>query len=222
MSAVEVRAFARGNLPSPPARILEVGAGSGDLARELTAVGYSVVAIDPEPGGEDVVAVALHEVDEPSASFDAAVAVVSLHHIDPLDASCERLADVLRPGAILLIDEFDVACFDNRAAAWWLERRREAGAGGDRTADELVAEHREHLHPLDRIVEALQPHFEVGPPLRGSYLYRWDLNDSLRGAEEASIAEGQIPAVGARVLARRAGDDPSKRVGARFISPSRL
>lgn len=99
MLAVDVRAFVRANLPSPPARVLEIGAGAGELRRALDAAGYSVVAIDPEPRGEGVIAVALHELDEPPASFDAAVALVSLHHVNPLDQSCRRLADVLRPGA---------------------------------------------------------------------------------------------------------------------------
>jgi SAM-dependent methyltransferase len=201
--SADVRAFARTNLPSPPARILEVGAGGGEVGRALSAVGYSVVAIDPEPTGESVIAVALHELDEQPASFDAALAVLSLHHVNPLDKSCERLADVLRPGATLLIDEFDVACFDHRAAAWWLEQRRVIGASEDATSEELVEDHRAHLHSVERIVQALQPRFEVGAPLRGSYLYRWDLNKSLRDAEEELIAEGRLPAVGARFLARR-------------------
>ena len=83
------------SLPPPPARVLEVGAGTGELARRLADLGYAVVAIDP--GGEgDVVPIPLLELDEPAGSFDAAVAVVSLHHVEPLEASCGRLAEVVR------------------------------------------------------------------------------------------------------------------------------
>src|SRR5947208_1125546 len=108
MIAADVRAYVRANLPPPPARILEVGAGEGDLARALRVAGYDVLAIDPDPRGDDVRAVALHELDEPPGSFDAAVAVVSLHHVEPLEASCARLAELLRPAATLVVDEMDV------------------------------------------------------------------------------------------------------------------
>jgi SAM-dependent methyltransferase len=203
MVAADARAFARANLPAPPARILEVGAGNGELARALAAAGYDVIAIDPEPTGANVRTAALHCLDEPAESFDAAIAIVSLHHVDPLAESCRRLAEVLVPGGTLLVDEFDVAAFDRRAAAWWLDQRHALGAGATGTADELVDAHRAHLHPLERIIEALEPHFFLGPPLRGPYLYHWDLNDSFRAAEEELIARGQIPAVGARFVARR-------------------
>ena len=203
MVAAETRAFARANLPAPPARILEVGAGNGELAHALAVAGYDVIAIDPEPTGANVRTVALLGLEEPAASFDAAIAIVSLHHVDPLAESCRRLAEVLIPGGALLVDEFDVAAFDRRAAAWWLDQRYAAGAGDDDTADELVGEHRAHLHPLGQIIEALEPHFHVGPPLRGAYLYRWDLDDSFRASEEEVIAQGRIPAVGARFVAHR-------------------
>jgi len=203
MVAADARAFARANLPAPPARILEVGAGNGELARALAVAGYDVIAIDPEPTGANVRTAALHCLDEPAESFDAAIAIVSLHHVDPLAESCRRLAEVLVPGGTLLVDEFDVAAFDRRAAAWWLDQRHALGAGDTGTADELVDAHRAHLHPLERIIEALEPHFFLGPPLRGPYLYHWDLNDSFRAAEEELIARGQIPAVGARFVARR-------------------
>jgi precorrin-6B methylase 2 len=48
MASAELRAFIRANLPQPPARVLEVGAGSGELACALRADAYDVLAIDPE------------------------------------------------------------------------------------------------------------------------------------------------------------------------------
>jgi SAM-dependent methyltransferase len=203
MLATDLLAFAHANLPAPPARVVEVGAGDGELARALTELGFEMVALDPAPSGANVRAVALHELDEPPASFDAGVAVTSLHHIDPLAQSLERLAQVLKPDAPLLVDEFDVAAFDQRAATWWLEQRRKRGAEEHATADELVNEHRAHLHPLHRITDALSAHFASNAPLRGAYLYRWDLDESLRTDEEALIARGQLPAVGARLVTHR-------------------
>jgi SAM-dependent methyltransferase len=203
MVTPDLRAFVRANLPAPPARVLEIGAGDGELARALGGTGYEVLAIDPESGGANVRACGLHELDEPPESFDAAVAVVSLHHVEPLAESLRRLATILAPGAPVVIDEFDVGKFDTRAAHWWLDQRRALGGDEQATAEELVEEHRGHLHPLDRILEALGVHFDFGPPVRGAYLYRWTLGEHLRLPEEELISQGRIPAVGARVIARR-------------------
>jgi SAM-dependent methyltransferase len=203
MAVAEVTAFVRANLPATPARVLEIGAGKGELAYALSDAGYDVVAIDPEPAGTNVRACALHELDEARASFDAAVAVVSLHHVDPLADSLRRLAEVLKPSGVLLVDEFDVHAFDRRSAEWWLEQRRALGVDEQHTADELVEEHRTHLHPLETITQALEPHFHVNAPLRMPYLYRWDLGESFRRLEEGLIARGQLTAVGARFLAYR-------------------
>jgi len=204
MASVDLRAFVRANLPEPPARVLEVGAGAGRLAQALRAAGYDVLAIDPRSeGGEDVHPVALADLDEPSGSFAAAVAVVSLHHVDPLEESCRRLGELVGPGGTLVIDEFDVGAFDVGAAAWWLDQRRALGEEQPQTAEELVADHRGHLHPLERIVTALEPDFALGPPIRGAWLHRWNLGDSLRAVEEEAIARGQLRAVGARLVGRR-------------------
>jgi SAM-dependent methyltransferase len=203
MVASDLLAFVRANLPPPPLRLLEIGAGDGALAHALAEAGYDVLAIDPEPGGADVRPVALHELDEPPGSFAAAVAVTSFHHVEPLEQSLGRLAELLEPGGVLVVDEFDVAAFDERAAEWWLRQRRALGAAEHASADELVGEHRAHLHRLARIVAALEPHFHVGTPLYGPYLYRWDLDESLRPDEEDAIGRAEIPAVGARLLAHR-------------------
>jgi SAM-dependent methyltransferase len=201
MLAADLLAFVRSNLPGPPGRLLEVGAGDGGLARLLAAAGYDVIAIDPGSAAEDVRPLALHELDEPPGSFDAAVAVTSLHHVEPLDDSLEHLARLLQPGGVLVVDEFDVAAFDERAAGWWLRQRHAMGATEHASAAELVGRHRAHLHSLARIVGALEPHFQVGSPLYGAYLYRWDLDESLRPQEEGAIARAEIPAVGARLVA---------------------
>src|SRR4051812_6345877 len=107
MPVPDVHAYVRAALPPPPARVLEIGAGDGTLAALLTSAGYDVTAIDP--GGEPpVLPVPLLELEAAPRSFDAAVAVVSLHHVMPLGKSLRRLADVLRHGARLVVDEIDV------------------------------------------------------------------------------------------------------------------
>ncbi len=186
-------------------RVLEVGAGRGELAASLSASGYDVVAIDPKAEDAHVLAVALADFasDEP---FDAAVAVVSLHHVEPLEASARHLAALLRPGAPLLVDEFDVSALDERAATWWLAQRRARGEPEHdhqpETPLELIANMREHVHALDDVRTALEPWFELGDQVPGTYLYRWKLDESLRGEEERLVAAGELPRTGVRFVAR--------------------
>ncbi|HEX6021133.1 MAG TPA: methyltransferase domain-containing protein [Solirubrobacter sp.] len=198
MPAPDAIAFVRAALPPPPARVLEVGAGDGELAGVLAAAGYDVTAIDPA-GEPPVLAVALEDLDAPPRSFDAAVAMVSLHHVVPLGHSLRRLSEVLRHGARLVVDEFDVAQLDERASAWWL---RHAGEDHHDPADH-VAHMREHLHSLAHIREQLAPWFDLSEPIPGAYLYRWNVDPALRAEEEAAIASGALPATGARFIAIR-------------------
>jgi SAM-dependent methyltransferase len=202
MVARAVEEFVRASLPPPPARVLEVGAGTGELAAVLRAAGHDVVAIDP--AGEDgVIPVALLDLDAPDASFDAALAVVSLHHVEPLGPSCRRLAEVVRPGGALVVDEFDVGRVDEASARWLLDRWRETGRERDRDPAEMVAELRAHLHPLAAIREALDELFELGPVTHASYLYRWYLGEEHREPEEELIAAGALPELGVRFTGRR-------------------
>ena len=111
-----------------------------------------------------------------------------------------------------------------RAAAGKSERSHSAAAIGERRSDEHPTVGQQDVwrvrrarnaHPAAQVVElilllaeiggvcALNAGIEVGPPLRGPYIYRWYLNESLRPSEEDLIARGELPAVGARVVARR-------------------
>jgi SAM-dependent methyltransferase len=202
MVARAVEEFVRASLPPPPARVLEVGAGDGELAARLDAAGYEVVAIDPAGEG-DVLPVALLDIDEPDASFDAALAVVSLHHVEPFEPSCARFAGLVRPGGTLVVDEFDVARFDEPSAAWLVERWRETGRDPGRQPAEIVAHYRTHLHPLDAIRAGLGEWFDLGPVTRASYLYRWYLGEELRANEEELVAAGSLPELGARFTGAR-------------------
>ncbi|MHB1837435.1 MAG: class I SAM-dependent methyltransferase, partial [Solirubrobacteraceae bacterium] len=167
-------------------------------------------SIDPSAQpGSGVEPIPLLEAD---GEFDAAVAVVSLHHVEPLAESLAHLAGLLVPGARLVIDELDVDRCDEPALRWWLAQRTalRLGAPHDdapdadaRKPEEIVAEMRAHIHTLETVRATLSTHFEIGESVRGAYLHRWALAPSLREPELEQIAEGRIPAVGARMVAIR-------------------
>ena len=194
-------AFVLASLPPAPARVLEIGAGDGELAEHLRAHGYDVLPIDPAADTPTVQKVALLDLEAPAASFDAAIAVVSLHHVEPLAESCEHLGELVRPGGTLVIDEFDMGRLDMRAADWWAANRAEGHEHRD--LDDMVGHMKSHLHPLDAVLAALDPWFEFGETERLPYVYRWLRRPELRQAEESEIANNGLPATGARVVARR-------------------
>jgi hypothetical protein len=109
----------------------------------------------------------------------------------------------MRDGGVLAVDEFDVEAFDERAAAWQLEHRGPHEHEHDHDPAGVVAHMRDHLHGLARIRSALAPWFSLGEPVRGAYLYRWDLPPALRDPEEELIAAGSLPATGARLVGIR-------------------
>jgi SAM-dependent methyltransferase len=198
----DLLAFVRASLPGPPLRILEIGAGAGELAAALRDAGYDVTAIDPgADAGSGVEPLALLDV---RGTFDAAVAVVSLHHVEPLERSCEHLATLLPAGAPLVVDEIDADRYDEPAAEWWLAQRRALGSThDDPDAASMVSGLREHIHALEAVRSALSPWFELGEPVRVAYLHRWELSPSLRDPELELIAGGRLAAVGARLVAIR-------------------
>jgi SAM-dependent methyltransferase len=193
--APDAVAFVRSALPAAPARVLEIGAGDGALAEVLRGAGHDVTAIDPRGEGE-VLAIPLLELRE--EPFDAAVAMTSLHHVDPLAESLARLAELLRPGARLVVDEYDVEALDERAARWWLTK-----AGEHQDPAEHVAKMRAHIHSVAHIRSELAPWFDVSEVVPGAYLYRHKIGWAHRAEEEALIAAGVIPATGSRFIAIR-------------------
>ena len=132
--------------------------------------------------------VALLDLDAPPRTFDAAVAMVSLHHVVPLGHSLRRLSEVMRHGARLVIDEFDVDLLDERASAWWLDH-----AGKDKQPADHVAEMREHLYPVAQIRAELAPWFDLGEPVPCAYLYRWPHRPGAARRGGAADRRGRAP-----------------------------
>jgi len=94
-----------------PARLLEVGCGTGALAERCAQeLGCEVIALDASP--EMVRATAARGIDArlgdvrdlpfADGAFDCAVAAWMLYHVDPVDRGLAELARVLRPGGRLV------------------------------------------------------------------------------------------------------------------------
>lgn len=101
-----VEEFVLDRAGSPPARVLEVGCGEGELAHALTRAGHSVTAIDPRaPEGPIFQRVGIEGFSDPGP-FDHVVASLSLHHVEDLGGALDKIADVLRTGGSLVVVEF--------------------------------------------------------------------------------------------------------------------
>jgi SAM-dependent methyltransferase len=202
MLDADLHDWVRSQLPPPPAHVLEVGAGSGELAAALRENGYEVTAIDPGGDADGIERVALAELEAGDGDFDAAIAVVSLHHVEPLRESLEVLLRVLVAGGALIVDELDVDSVDERAAAWLIAHSEHEHAT---TPAALIADVRAHIRSLGEVRDALDAAgFELSPVTHGAYLYRWHQPPSGEDEERAGIAAGELPAVGARFVALRA------------------
>jgi SAM-dependent methyltransferase len=117
-----VEEFVLGHIAEPSARVLEVGCGNGDLARALDNAGHVVTAIDPRaPEGRLFRPVRFEEFSDPGP-FDYVVSSLALHHIEDLEATVDKIADVLRPQGSLILVEFAWDRFDDATAGWALDR----------------------------------------------------------------------------------------------------
>lgn len=186
-------------------RVLEVGCGPGVLASRLLEERVLVTAIDVS---EDQVRLARERAVPAVVSdflsfegkpFDALLFTRSLHHISPLAAGISKIRELVRPGGLILADEFAHDEIDAASAAWFWDLqavleacgalapdvpRRHGHHGAHRSADAgpspdpLQRWRERHLHdpPLHgakTLIAALRTAFELRAPDRGPYLHRY-------------------------------------------------
>ena len=178
-------------LPAAPARVLEVGCGSGELSISLAKAGYDVLGIDPEaPPGPIFRRVAIEDLDEPDP-FDAVVAQLSLHHVADLAIALDKVAELLTPEGRLVIDDFGWERLDEAAA----ERV------GIPYAD--WQEEHEHLHTADAMLGALDERFIRRTLSWEPFLFREGGHVMDEDDERRLIAQGRLPAVGFQYVGER-------------------
>lgn len=199
--------FVTAHLPASPARILEVGCGSGELARALVEAGHEVTAIDPHaPAGPPFLRVTLEEL-ETRDSFDAVVAAHSLHHLHDLPAALDKVCRLLVPGGVLILDDYAKERVDRPTAEWYYERRRALARSGGRTApasfDDCLREWQADeadIHTYAAMRAALDPRFRERFLALVPYLFLELGVAGLRDAEQRLIDAGTIQATGFRYV----------------------
>jgi SAM-dependent methyltransferase len=137
----------------PGSRLLEIGAGGGELARALADAGHDVVAIDPFPRSEfPVLPTDFESYDAVGKTFHCIVASLVLHHMPDLDAALKKMRLLLRPAGFVAIDDYGWERLDDATArgvwgkAWRTERPKWLADRAD-------------LHRSDVMLNALDRHF---------------------------------------------------------------
>ena len=214
-------------------RVLEVGCGNGALARLLGEGGVEVTALDRELGDPaPAAATGVRWVEADFLGFeeqpyDALLFTRSLHHIDPLERAVERALGLLRPGGLLLLDEFDREAADPETARWYYEVKELMAATGLYPADQIEGapednpaarwrDEHDHMPPLHSgaaMLAAISDRFSRLETRRGAYLYRsiasgLEASDrggvvasQLYGAETRRLQAAALSAVGLRIAA---------------------
>ncbi len=200
------------HIPEPPARVLEVGCGKGDLALALAERGFDVTAIDPSaPDGPIFRQVRLEDFAD-EHGFDAVVASLSLHHIHDLGGALDRIASFLPPAGPLVLDEWAPERLTGRTAHWYYEQRRALAQAGRTDSDvpdafddweRQTSASLADLHASSTIRSELEPRFAERVFEWRPFLYSRRLDDTLEPLEQALIEDGAIDATGFRFVGER-------------------
>jgi SAM-dependent methyltransferase len=193
--------FARASAPhlSSKSTLLDVGCGDGLVAAELAKSGLNVLAID---GNEEAVgraqAIAVNAqqstlLDFEHAPFDLLLVSRALHHMPPLAETVKKLNSLLKPGGVLVIEEFGFELIDSASAGWLIAQTKKIKSGNTAlepkhkwlwNADNLNPEEacklwlqqhwgKHQLLNSKEMKEALTEHTEVISCQENDYLFRY-------------------------------------------------
>ncbi len=214
--------FVRTSLPGHCPAILEIGCGSGELARLLREDGFEVTAVDSDPAAvaearaNGVDARAMSWPESIGRTFDAVLFTRSLHHIHELDEAVAAAVAALRPDGRIIVEDFRAEGAAGRGDAWFAEvvRSLEANRALRAEVDTAAildrarpAGHEHELHSSAAIADALAARGRVERS-GGAYYFRYvepDLGspataDAVLTEELAAIRSGDIDALGQRFI----------------------
>jgi len=218
----ETLAFLERAFPEPPQRVLEVGAGDGIVAVALAKLGHEVAAIDPlleRPDAAEASRVRwihadfLYHADD--ERYDVVLFTRALHHLESLETALERAAGVLRPGGLLIAEEFAFDRVNLPTARWFYDLRSVVSAAGLFEEQEEGGEEgnplgrwrREHTHegPLHSghaMLAAARERFELTLVEEAPYLYRY-FCERIREGEAGHRVAARIFELERRLLRER-------------------
>jgi SAM-dependent methyltransferase len=172
-------------------RIVDVGCGDGHLVQRLARLGLEATGVDPcAPAGRRLFPQRIEEFESVDP-YDAACAIMSLHHAD-LDRVLPAIARLLRPGGQLFVYDFAWETYDERAAAWLKEHD---ASDADNTVPGWRREHAE-LHSGAALHAALAEIFDLNPEQPRPYLARMLGAHELEAEEQRAIDASSLPALG--------------------------
>lgn len=203
-----VTEFVVSHLPPLPARVLEVGCGSGELTRALHQAGYDATGIDPAAPHDALFRKLKLEDLAEDERFDAVVAVRSLHHVTDLSGALDKIVRILRPGGPLVLDEFVWDRMDEPTADWFYGQKRAlAAAGRIETAPRTLEDCRREwdgdhvgLHGYETLRRELDARFEERAFEWVPHLYRELGGIASEALERTLIDAGAIAATGFRYV----------------------
>jgi SAM-dependent methyltransferase len=203
----ETLKFVRENIPSTPIRILEVGCGGGELAKQLHNLGHEVIAVDSSATAIENarrLGIDARLADFPAFEeepFDAILFTRSLHHIRPLAPALDQARRFLKPEGLLLVEDFAYSDTSEFTAAWFyrllklLESRNVLLLAEDSFGRKLLAGGgdislwRDHVHEINtaqEVLEEISKRFNVLEMKLAPYLYRYTsalVSDDERGGQ---------------------------------------
>lgn len=120
------------------ARVLEIGAGEGELAQMLADAGHEITALDRTLRSRfPIVETTFEEYDAGAQRFDCIAAQYVLHHAADLDGMLSKIHALLKPGGFIAIDDY----------------------GWERSGDAGFRKDRRDLHASQTMLLHLRRHF---------------------------------------------------------------
>ncbi|MBV9534813.1 MAG: methyltransferase domain-containing protein [Solirubrobacterales bacterium] len=193
-------------LPAPPAYVVEVGCGSlGGFVPALDSCGYQALGIDPAAPDGDSYCRQKVECAELRAQANAVVACTSLHHVAELGEALDKIVQLLVPGGVVIVVEWDWERFDEATAQWcferlgesegWLHHRRQewitSAQPWQRYLETWANEHR--IHTGGAVLGELDQRLRRQLCRRGAYFFA-DLANTTEADELHAIDSGAIQA----------------------------
>lgn len=217
--------FVHGALPDDCQRVLEIGCGTGELAKLLQDDGFEMVAIDSDSEAVEqardrgVDARLLEWPSNIEPVFDSVLFTRSLHHIHDLDQAVDSAEAALKAGGRIIVEDFRAEGGSERSSSWFLglvdhlveqgrlnrDSRAEAleQAAPSRAADHLLHSSTEIGEAIGRIGTVRERdaayYFRYLEPLVADTATAGQILE----AELAAIEQGRIDALGKRFVVTR-------------------